>query len=95
VRREESHAHPKRLVSLSSSLVRSFTLSPSPPMMDPTRRLVGRSQATTDAQDRVRWVHQSLGFRHAVKHKMVGQKEMDSGLAPALQTVQALTSSDY
>ena len=50
-------------------------------MMDPTHRAVGRSQATTDAQDRVRWVHQSLGFRHAVKHKMFGQNEMDPSVA--------------
>jgi hypothetical protein len=34
-------------------------------MKDPTHRPVGRSQATTDAQDRVGWIHQSLGFRHA------------------------------
>src|SRR6266566_5740456 len=52
--------------TLSSSLVRSLALALSPPMMDPTHRPVGRSQATTDAQNRVGWVHQSLGFRHAV-----------------------------
>lgn len=40
--------------------------TPSSYNMDTHRRPVGRSQATTDAQDRVRCFHQSLGFRHVV-----------------------------
>jgi hypothetical protein len=80
VRRDEGHAHSKRLVYLSSSLVRSLALALSPPMMDPTHRPVGRSQATTDAQDRVGWFINLPGFAMP-SHKMLGQNEMDPGVA--------------
>jgi hypothetical protein len=36
------------------------------PMISPTHRPIGRSQATTDAPDRVKLIHQYFGFRHTV-----------------------------
>jgi len=76
-------------------LVRSLGLALSPPMMDPTHRPVGRSQVTTDAQDRVGWVHQSPGFHHAVTQDARTERDGSRRGSPGLETVRALTSSDY
>lgn len=61
-------------------------------MMDPTNRSVGRSQATTDAHNRVGRIHRLIGFRHAVT-KDEGDESRRGSLG--LETVRGVTSSDY
>lgn len=54
------------------------------PTKDLTHRLIGRSQATTGAQNRVELVYQSLGFCHAITQNAgtaPAQNEVNPGMA--------------